>query len=193
MAPGPSRPTVGYHARVITTARAHAPARLGRRLAALSVVGMLALSGCQSLSPLETTRDYAPANGELVRAGDVSVLDLTVLGTQADAEGRVIGAVSNSGAEPQQVSLSADGKEIWSGTVKPHSSVKLGDEKVTLPKTVTPGAFQVLTVSAGGQESEQRVPVMLPTGEYEEFAPEGWKAPERPTKEDLHSEGGAHH
>ena len=55
----------------------------------------------------------------------------------------------------------------------------------TLAEAAAPGAFQLLTVSAAGQDTEQRVPVMLPTGQYEKYAPEGWEAPERPTREDL--------
>ena len=34
---------------------------------------------------------------------------------------------------------------------------------------------------------------MLPTGQYEQYAPEGWEAPERPTREDLESEGSGGH
>ncbi|WP_462419052.1 hypothetical protein [Kytococcus sp. Marseille-QA3725] len=173
-----------------TAARSHAPTRLARRLAALSLVGMVGLSGCQALSPMETTRDYAPANGELVRAGDVSILDLHVLATEPDSEGRVIGALTNSSTEPQEVSLAVDGKEAWSGTVGPKERLNLADEDVTIPKSAAPGAFQKMKVSAGGQDTDQSVPVLLPVGEYEEYAPEGWEAPERPTKKES---GGAHH
>lgn len=193
MDPRRGGPGVGYHAGVITTARSLAPARAGRRIAALTLVGMIGLTGCQALSPLETTRDYAPANGELVRSGDVSVMDLHVLGTEPDAEGRLIGTVSNAGTEPQEVIISVDGSEVWNGTVAPSERVKLADEEITLPKVAAPGAFQKVTVSAAGQDTEQKVPVLLPTGPYEEFAPEGWEAPERPTKKDLQSEGGGHH
>ena len=185
--------SVGYHAGVITTARSAVPARTGRRLAALCLVGMIGLTGCQALSPLETTRDYAPANGELVRSGDVSVMDLHVLATEPQSEGRLLGTVVNSGTEPQEVMLAVDGSEVWASTVEPSQRVNLADEEITLAEAAPPGAFQLLTVSAAGQDTEQRVPVMLPTGQYEQYAPEGWEAPERPTREDLESEGGGGH
>ena len=133
--------SVGYHAGVITTARSAVPARTGRRLAALSLVGMIGLTGCQALSPLETTRDYAPANGELVRSGDVSVMDLHVLATEPQSEGRLLGTVVNSGTEPQEVMLAVDGSEVWASTVEPSQRVNLAEEEITLAEAAAPGAF----------------------------------------------------
>ena len=37
-----------------------------------------------------------------------------------------------------------------------------------------------LTVSVGETERKRTVPVLLPINQYEEYAPEGWEAPERP-------------
>lgn len=163
-----------------TTARSRSLA--GRRLAALAVAGMIGLTGCQALSPLETTRDYAPADGELLRFEQADVLDLLVLGTEPDAEGRVIGTLVNSGKEPVDVTIAADNAEVGTVTVEPMTTVKLADEELTVPKTAAPGGFQELTVSVGETERKRTVPVLLPINQYEEYAPEGWEAPERPTR-----------
>ena len=164
-----------------TTARSRSLA--GRRLAALSVAAMLGLTGCQALSPLETTRDYAPANGEMMRFEKADILDLMVLGTEPDGEGRVLGSIVNPGTEPVEVTLSAGDAELGTYEVAPQSTLKLADEEVTLPKTAAPGGLQEVTLQVGDTERTETVPVLLPTGEYEEYAPEGWTAPERETPE----------
>ena len=68
-------------------------------------VAVLALSGCQLESPIQTNVPYQPADGVAVDLGDVQVRDLVIVTDAKGGVGTLSGLVVNKSAEPVTVTF----------------------------------------------------------------------------------------
>jgi len=136
------------------------------------------LSGCQVMSPIQTTVPYQPANGVAVDLGDVQIRDLVVVSRAKGEVGTLSGMVVNTGTEPVAISFaaSASGGSVMA-QAPADSQTRLsgveGTAPVTLPNIASaPGGVVKLTVSTpAGGASEVSVPVLLPDGIYANITP----------------------
>jgi hypothetical protein len=161
-------------------------------LAAVALSGILALSGCQVMSPIQTDVPYQPADGVAVDLGDVQVRDLVVVSAAKGDAGILSGMVINNGTETVTVTFAvratdANGAatdttgisaqaDIPAGTAIRLSGVD-GTTPVTLTSIATaPGGILGITVSTpAGGAPEVSVPVLLPTG-FPVLLPTGYYA-----------------
>ena len=136
------------------------------------------LSGCQVMSPIQTTVAYQPANGVAVDLGAVQIRDLVVVSRAKGEVGTLSGMVVNTGTEPVTISFAAgaNGGSVMAQAPS-DSQTRLsgvaGTTPVTLPSIdAAPGDIVRLTVSTpAGGASEVSVPVLLPDGIYANITP----------------------
>lgn len=144
-------------------------------VAAATLAGaVLALSGCQAFSPIQTDVAYEPADGVAVDLGDVQIRDLLIVTAAKGEIGTLSGLVLNKGDAPVTVSF-ATGPGVDSvaqALVPAGGQTRLsgveGATPVTLPSiTAAPGDIIKVVVStpAAGAPAVS-VPVLLPTGYY---------------------------
>lgn len=143
--------------------------------AGLVAAGAIALSGCQTQSPIQSQFPYQPADGVAVSLGDVQVRDLVVVAGAKDQPGALSGAVVNNGNADVTISFAtADGGQA-EAKVPAHDSLRLTDGATitSLPKvSASPGGLVEVEVStpAGGAQTV-KVPVLLPQGYYSSVTP----------------------
>ena len=143
--------------------------------AGLVAAGAVALTGCQTQSPIQTQFSYQPADGVAVSLGDVQVRDLLVVASAKDQPGALSGAVVNNGDSDVKVSFATASGAQAEVTVPAHDSAKLADAAnvTSLPSvTANPGSLiemEVSTPSGGAQQV--KVPVLLPQGYYATITP----------------------
>jgi hypothetical protein len=156
-----------------------APVRAATTLAkalATSVAAAAVLSGCQVMSPIQTTVPYQPANGVPVDLGAVQIRDLVVVSRAKGEVGTLSGMVVNTSAQPVIIRFAA-GAASNATTVPADSQTRLsgvaGTEPVTLPSIdAAPGGVVKVTVSTpAGGASDVSVPVLLPDGIYTTITP----------------------
>lgn len=151
-------------------------------LTAASLAGaLLALSGCQAMSPIRTDVPFQPADGVAVDLGDVQIRDLVVIASARGEVGTLSGLVVNKGTEPVTITFAtgtADGSgpaaqaNIPAGEAARLSGVE-GTTPVTLPSIdAAPGDMikMIISTPAAGA-SEVSVPVLPPTGHYTSITP----------------------
>jgi hypothetical protein len=151
-------------------------------LTAATLAGaLLALSGCQAMSPIRTDVPFQPADGVAVDLGDVHIRDLVVIASAKGEVGTLSGLVVNKGTEPVTITFAtgtADGSgpaaqaNIPAGEAARLSGVE-GTTPVTLPSIdAAPGDMIRMTVSTPASGASQlSVPVLPPTGYYATIAP----------------------
>lgn len=161
----------------------------GRALA-VAVVLAAGTAGCSVNSPFQTAQTQSIADGVSVTGLEGADVDnLVLIAGEKGGDATVTGAVENSGAEEITFTITA-GESKASTTVAPYTLVTLEKEDLTLEgiKDV-PGTMTSVEVSAGGNTVPLDVPVLLPTGYYEPYAPEGYTPPPSPSEsEDEGSE-----
>jgi len=145
--------------------------------AGLVAAGAVALSGCQTQSPIQTQFAYQPADGVAVDLGTVQVRDLVVVSSAQDQPGVLSGVVVNNGSRPVRVSFATANGGQASLDAAAGSSTRLADgttvDPATLPKVATaPGGLLQIEVSTpeGGAQNV-KVPVLLPQGYYQTITP----------------------
>ena len=161
-----------------------APVRTATTLAktlATSVAAAAVLSGCQAMSPIQTTVPYQPADGVAVDLGAVQIRDLVVVSRAKGEVGTLSGMVVNNGTEPVTVSFAPAAAAAPGGSVMAQAPADKqtrlsgvpGTAPVTLPSIdAAPGGIVKLTVSTpAGGASEVSVPVLLPDGIYASITP----------------------
>ena len=146
-----------------------------RRLVPVAVAGAaLALSACQTQSPMQTDVPYVAADGVPVDLGSVQLRDLVVISGGKDKPGVLSASVSNNGGEPQRLAFSlGQGQPVYAESPA-HSERRLsGDTQVQLPAVpVSPGDVVTLTVqSASAPAVVVVVPVLKASGYYASLAP----------------------
>ena len=158
-----------------------APVRTATTLAkalATSVAAAAVLSGCQVMSPLQTTVPYQPADGVAVDLGAVQIRGLVVVSRARGKAGTLSGMVVNNGTEPVTITFAAaaPGDSVLAqapAETQTRLSGVAGTAPVTLPSIdAAPGDIVTLTVSTpAGGASEVSVPVLLPDGIYATITP----------------------
>jgi len=140
---------------------------------------VLALSGCQVTSPIQTNVPYQPADGVAVDLGDVQIRDLVVVSDAKGGIGTLSGLVVNKSTGPVTVTFAtgpgADASAravIPAGTPTRLSGVE-GTTPVTIPSiAAAPGDMVNIVVSTPDAGAPVvSVPVLLPTGYYSSITP----------------------
>lgn len=157
-------------------------------LTAAALAGaLLALSGCQAMSPIRTDVPFQPADGVAVDLGDVQIRDLVVIASARGEVGTLSGLVVNKGTEPVTITFAAGTGDGGTGDggagavaradVPPGAATRLsgveGATPVTLPSIdAAPGDMikMIISTPAAGA-SEVSVPVLPPTGHYASITP----------------------
>jgi hypothetical protein len=150
------------------------PTSLRRLLPVAAVGAALALSACQTQSPVQTDTTYQPADGVAVDLGPVQLRDLVVISAGKDKPGVLSASVSNTSADAQRLAFALpQGQPVYAET-KAFSEERLSDtSQVQLPSVpVNPGDVVTLTVqSPAAPAAVVVVPVLPATGYYSTLAP----------------------
>jgi outer membrane lipoprotein SlyB len=142
-------------------------------------VAVLALSGCQLASPIQTNVPYQSADGVAVDLGDVQVRDLVIVTDAKGGVGTLSGLVVNRSAAPVTVTfatgpgaLASTRAVIPAGAPTRLSGVE-GVTPVTIPSVpAAPGDMVSVVVSTPDAGAPVvSVPVLLPTGYYSSITP----------------------
>lgn len=145
--------------------------------AGLVAAGAVALSGCQTQSPIQTQFAYQPADGVAVDLGNIQVRDLVVVSSAQDQPGVLSGVVVNKGAQPVRVTFATANGGQASVEAAPGKGTRLEDsttvDPATLPKvgTAPGGLLQIEVSTPEGGAQQVKVPVLLPQGYYETVTP----------------------
>lgn len=146
-----------------------------RRLVPVAVAGAaLALSACQTQSPMQTDVPYVAADGVPVDLGSVQLRDLVVISGGKDKPGVLSAAVSNTSGEAQRLSFALPQGQPVYAEAPAHSERRLSDAtQVQLPAVpVNPGDVVTLSVqSASAPAVVVVVPVLKASGYYASLAP----------------------
>jgi len=150
------------------------PTSLRRLLPVAAVGAALALSACQTQSPVQTDGTYQPADGVAVDLGPVQLRDLVVISAGKDKPGVLSASVSNTSADAQRLAFALpQGQPVYAET-KAFSEERLSDtSQVQLPSVpVNPGDVITLTVqSPAAPAAVVVVPVLPAAGYYSTLAP----------------------
>ncbi|MGZ4636686.1 hypothetical protein [Oryzihumus sp.] len=145
--------------------------------AGLVAAGAVALSGCQTQSPIQTQFAYQPADGVGVDLGSIQVRDLVVVSSAQDQPGVLSGVVVNKGGQPVRVTFATANGGQASVEAAPGKGTRLENSTIVdpaiLPKVATaPGGLLPIEVSTpeGGAQNV-KVPVLLPQGYYQTITP----------------------
>ncbi len=142
------------------------PVRLALALALpVALTGALA-AGCSATNAIQTDRTVATAEGVSVDLGDVRVVNLLAVATAAGEPGALSGAVTNDGAGPAHVTLTAGADAATldvpaGGTVYFGTGGSTGERVPLAAVDAAPGALLDVTLdadTAGG--ASVRIPVM---------------------------------
>jgi hypothetical protein len=143
-----------------------------------ALAGVVALSGCQVMSPIQTNVSYQPGDGVAVDLGEVQIRDLVVVSRAKGEVGTLSGMVVNQGATRVTITFATGADGAPTSAVAPaDSQTRLsgveGTTPVTLPAiAVAPGGILRVTVSTPASgASEVSVPVLLPDGYYATITP----------------------
>jgi hypothetical protein len=144
----------------------------------------LALSACQTQSPIQTDVTYVPADGVPVDLGPVQVRDLVVISGGKDKPGVLSASVSNNSSQPQRIAFALPQAQPVFAEAPAHSERRLSDAtQVQLP-AVPVNAGDVVTLSVQSQTAPAVlvvVPVLAPNGYYATLAPTAAPVTSTPT------------
>ena len=150
--------------------RSLSPRRSVRVLLTVGALGAgLALSGCQTQSPIQTDVPYVAADGVPVDLGPVQLRDLVVISKGKGEPGVLSASVSNTSGTAERIAFAAANGQPVYAEAKAYSQERLsGATQVQLPGlTVGPGDVVTLTVqSASAPAAVVVVPVVSAAGPY---------------------------
>ncbi|MET4079372.1 hypothetical protein ABIB53_002557 [Janibacter sp. UYMM211] len=163
------------------------------RAGAAALLAVAATTGCSYTSPFQTDETMSLGDGVPVDIGDLELRNLVVVSGEEGGEGTLTGTAVNTGSKDVQLQVAvADGGEPVTADVPPGEVVLLGEgsDAVKLSKVpAPPGAMAEMTVATGSSDvTPVSVPVLPPTGYYEEFAPPGYTPPAEPSESETESE-----
>jgi len=167
--------------RLLRNPRAAAPKGIhgAHLLRAATVAAVLALSGCQVMSPIQTNVPYQSADGVAVDLGDVQIRGLVVVTDAKGSPGTLSGLAINTSANPVTVTFvtgpSAEASTravIPAGTPTRLSGVQ-GETPVTIQSLpAAPGDMVKVIISTPDAGAPSvLVPVLPPTGYYSSITP----------------------
>ncbi len=159
-----------------TDGRAVPSARLARLLVPVAVVGAsLAMSACQTQSPVQTEASYNPADGVPVDLGAVKLRDLVIISSGKGKPGVLVASMSNTGNSEQRIMFQGGGSATPVYASAPANSVEQlsGKSPVQLPSVpVAPGDTLQMTVQTPTAPAVAVVvPVISPHGYYATITP----------------------
>jgi hypothetical protein len=134
----------------------------------------LALSACQTQSPIQTDVTYVPADGVPVDLGSVQVRDLVVVSGGKDKPGVLSASVSNNSGEAQRLAFALPQAQPVFAEAPAYSERRLSDAtQVQLPDVpVSPGDVVQLSVQSQNRPAVLvLVPVLSASGYYASLAP----------------------
>ncbi len=151
-----------------------APRAARSLLAAAAACGAVALSGCQTQSPIQTDAAYQAADGVPVDLGAVQVRNLVIVADRKGGPGTISAAVLNRSGQGARITFSDQGSSPVTTTVPSYSEKLLSEtDQVVLPTvSAAPGGvvqLQVRTAQSG--TSVVAVPVLPPELYYKTLAP----------------------
>lgn len=144
------------------------------RVAALAVLGVLALAGCSFVNPIITQKPYAPADGLQAQIGEVHASNLIIVTTAEGDPGSLVGSLYNAGDTAADIVFSFDGSSFNSVTVPATSLVSLsidGDATVVQPTPANPGRIANVTIQSDAT-GYMTTPVPVVDDSQAEFIPE---------------------
>jgi hypothetical protein len=147
---------------------------LRRLLPAAAIGAALALSACQTQSPIQTDVTYDPADGVPVDLGAVQLRDLVVISSGKGEAGVLSAAASNSGSSSTRIAFAlASGSPVYAEVPAGSQERLSGTTQVQLPSVpVAPGDVVKLTVqSPSAPAAVVDVPVLPPTDHYATMSP----------------------
>jgi hypothetical protein len=147
---------------------------LRRLLPAAAIGAALALSACQTQSPIQTDVTYDPADGVPVDLGAVQLRDLVVISSGKGEAGVLSAAASNSGSSSTRIAFAlASGSPVYAEVPAGSQERLSGSTQVQLPSMpVAPGDVVKLTVqSPSAPAAVVDVPVLPPTDHYATMSP----------------------
>lgn len=150
------------------------PSPLRRLLPVAALGAALALSACQTQSPIQTDVSYAPADGVSVDLGAVQLRDLVVVSSGKDKPGVLSASVSNTTGEEQRLAFALpQGQPVYAQSAAYSEERLSGATQVQLPSVpVNPGDVVTLTVqSPTAPAAVVTVPVLPASGYYATLAP----------------------
>lgn len=144
----------------------------------------LALSACQTQSPIQTDVQYVAADGVPVKLGVVQLRDLVVISGGKDKAGVLSASVSNTSGEAQRIAFALPQGQPVYAEAPAHSEGRLSDAtQVQLP-AVPASAGDVVTLTVQSPSAPAVVvvvPVLSASGYYASLAPTNPPATETPT------------
>ena len=146
-----------------------------RRILPVAVAGAaLALSACQTQSPIQTDVPFVAADGVPVDLGAVQLRDLVVISGGKDQAGVLSASVSNTSGEAQRIAFALPQAQPVYAEAPAHSERRLSDAtQVQLP-AVPVSAGDVVTLSVQSQSAPPVlvvVPVLAASGYYATLSP----------------------
>ena len=151
------------------------PRRGVRILLPVAVAGaVVALTGCQTQSPIQTDTPYQAADGVPVDLGPVQIRDLVVVSDGKDKPGVLTGSLINTSDSEQRIAFAAPNSQPVYATAAAHSQARLSDtSQVQMPSVpVAPGDVITLTVqSPSAPAAVVTVPVLPPAHYYQTVSP----------------------
>jgi hypothetical protein len=150
--------------RTVQAARARGSRPSLRRLVPVAALGAaLALSACQTQSPIQTDVMYDPADGVPVDLGAVQLRDLVVVGSGKDKPGVLSASMSNTGSQAERIAFALPNSAPVYATA-PRLS---GTSQVQLPAVpVSPGDVVTLTVQSPNAPTTVVVVPVVPANHY---------------------------
>ena len=146
-----------------------------RRLLPVAALGAaLALSACQTQSPIQTDVTYNPADGVPVDLGAVQLRDLVVISNGKDQPGVLSADASNTGTSATRVAFAlASGSPVYAEIPAGSQGQLSGSTQVQLPSVpVAPGDVVKLTVqSPNAPIAAVDVPVLPALDHYSTMSP----------------------
>ena len=146
-----------------------------RRLLPVAALGAaLALSACQTQSPIQTDVTYDPADGVPVDLGAVQLRDLVVISSGKGQTGVLSAAASNTGTSSTRIAFAlGSGSPVYAEVPAGSQERLSGSTQVQLPSVpVSPGDVVKLTVqSPSAPVAVVDVPVLPPTDHYATMSP----------------------
>lgn len=147
-------------------------------------------AGCSVTSPFQTSEIQSLADGVSVEGfKDVHVDNVALVSGAKGGDAVITGAVANQTAKDLTITFKAGSGEAKT-KLPAHSLVVLGDDADLTVSGLKEGAGQMapIEVTIDDKTIPVSVPVLLPTGYYADYAPEGW-TPEPEPEPSKSSEG----
>jgi hypothetical protein len=134
----------------------------------------LALSACQTQSPIQTDVPYVATDGVPVDLGSVQLRDLVVISGGKDKPGVLSASVSNTSGDAQRISFSLDQGQPVYAEAPAHSEGRLSDQSQVQLPAVPVNAGDVVRLSVQSPNARAVVvvvPVLKASGYYASLAP----------------------